>query len=71
MHLKVSRDMIASPSAGLLLNAGRAVRVYFMCDYLNLPIYQTKPLFYSVGIKTLISVRKTEINEKYKYIIKY
>lgn len=68
---QVTRQMIASPLAGLALNSGREFRLFFMCDYLDLPIYNTNALFYSVGLKGLINIRKKETNEKYKYIIKY
>jgi hypothetical protein len=67
----VLREFIPSPSVGLMLNVGEEFRTYFYCDYLNLPIYDTPAMFYSVGIQALVDFRKKETNEKYKYIIKY
>ncbi len=71
MQMKVLKQMIASPGAGISLNSGPGFRFFFMCDYLNLPVYSTKPLFYSIGFKALVNFRKKETDEKYKYIIKY
>jgi len=71
VQMKVLKQMIASPSVGLALNSGAEFRMFFMCDYLNLPICLTNPLFYSVGFKMMVNFRKEETNEKYKYIIKY
>lgn len=71
LQMKVIKQMIASPSLGLTLNSDQGFRFFFMCDYLNLPVYNTNPLFYSVGFKALIDFRKKETDEKYKYIIKY
>lgn len=68
---KVTKQMIASPSVGLALNAVRTFRIFFLCDYMNLPIYKTSPYFYSIGIKGLINIRSYETNAKYNYIIKY
>lgn len=71
VQINVIPQMIASPLAGLALNSGREFRFFFMCDYLNLPVFNTNALFYSVGFKALVNIRKNETNEKYKYIIKY
>jgi len=71
VNIEVVRQMIASPLAGLALNSGREFRMFFLCDYLNIPIYNTNALFYSFGLKGLINLRKKDTNEKYQYIIKY
>lgn len=67
----VLKGLIASPSAGVMFNVGDEFRTYFYCDYLNIPIYNTPSLFYSVGVNLLVDFRSNEKNEKYKYIIKY
>jgi len=67
----VTRELKASPSIGIMYNYGESFRTYFYCDYLDLYIYDTAPLFYSIGMQILMDFRKNETNEKYKYIIKY
>jgi len=71
VKIELVSQMIASPLAGLALNSGREFRMFFMCEYINLPVYNTNAWFYSVGFKGLIDIRKKDTNEKYKYIIKY
>jgi len=68
---RVAKSLIASPLIGINVNVVDEFRAYFYCDYLNIGIYGTPPLFYSLGFKAFIDFRKDETNEKYKYIIKY
>lgn len=67
----VLRELKTSPGAGVAVDIGQEFKVYFYCDYLDLSVYDTPPLFYSFGVTALIDFRKKETNEKYKYIIKY
>lgn len=67
----VLKEMISSPIAGVNYNFSDEFRAYFYCDYLNMGIYETPSMFYSIGITALIKVRKNDTDEKYKYIIKY
>lgn len=71
MQMEVLKQVQASPSVGIALNSGTGFRMYFLCDYLNVPVFNTNPIFYSIGLKVLVKIRKEETNENYKYIIKY
>ncbi|MBN2778230.1 MAG: ankyrin repeat domain-containing protein [Bacteroidales bacterium] len=67
----VLKEMIPSPIAGINYNFSDEFRAYFYCDYLNMGIYGTPAMFYSIGMSALVDFRKKDTNEKYKYIIKY
>jgi len=67
----VLHEFITSPLVGINYHFNEEFGAYFYCDYLNLPVYETSPLFYSLGFKALVDFRRKEKNEKYKYIIRY
>jgi hypothetical protein len=67
----VLKEIIPSPIAGINYNFSDEFRAYFYCDYLDIGVYDTPSLFYSIGISALVDIRKDNTNEKYKYIIKY
>ncbi len=71
MIMKVNRDLIAIPGVGFSATFNNSFKVFLACKYLELPVYDTSPIFYSVGVKGLINFRTYSVNEKYRYIINY
>lgn len=71
MDLKIKNDVVVSPAIGINLNSYDAFRMFFEISYMDMEIYDTKSLFYSVGFKGLINFRHKKTNEKYKYIINF
>lgn len=69
--MKVNRDLITVTGVGVSATFDNTFRAFFACKYIDLPVYDTSPIFYSLGIKGLINFRTYSVNEKYKYIINY
>lgn len=64
-------ELIACPGFGISFNFITFLQTSFNYEYMNMGIYSVKPHIYNINMRYMIPFRKSETDEKNKYIIKY